>query len=173
MIPTRRRPPRSICFHPVAGSEAVATNAWLECAWTPNQFPSRCRERGGCNSAWHLQKSGVKYRFPSRCRERGGCNERRTKHFGVTLSSFHPVAGNEAVATLIGYEAATWGGLFPSRCRERGGCNTSLIISWQWRTICFHPVAGNEAVATRWNSRNRPSRLRVSIPLPGTRRLQL
>ncbi len=137
------------------------------------KFPSRCRERGGCNmpSASHYPR--IQPGFPSRCRERGGCNLAKRSHASSALSGFHPVAGNEAVATSRRHSQRADGSEFPSRCRERGGCNSILasgsrhFCTWfpsrcrerggcnrQYRAapLCtqvrFHPVAGNEAVAT-------------------------
>ncbi len=165
--------PRATSFHPVAGNEAAATpenpNAELQVLW----FPSRCRERGGCNAQEHkptqhwqrvsiplpgtrrLQRcqgrssSNIRHGFPSRCRERGGCNQWAAGSLWLQRVGFHPVAGNEAVATSCCKRGRVGrGARFPSRCRERGGCNTGLPQPRCYSLASFHPVAGNEAVAT-------------------------
>ncbi len=161
-------------FHPVAGSEAVATQLQRPGAKLPGgvsiPLPGvrplqpyqpeilQARHRGfhpvagseAVATQWILDEytllNEVSIPLPGvRPLQRPSCPNRTTR----CCQSFHPVAGSEAVATPWLIAPPSERVRFPSRCREPGWCNTICappLSRWRWS---FHPVAGSQAGATQ------------------------
>ncbi len=135
------------CFHPVAGNEAVATASGQAPSAAHCAFPSRCRARGGCNC---VRRAGRSWRDSVSIPLPGARRLQRARRFARQHAGkgFHPVAGRAMGATQAWVQRLPGGPKFPSRRREPGQYNRA------------------------WLDRARCPGLQVSIPLPGTRRLQ-
>lgn len=108
-------------FHPVSGSQAAST-AWVPVeAVNQVEFPSRSRARGGCNTTEYKRvycEDCVSIPSPgARPVQRSLVMRSRRR-----LQRFHPVAGSEAVATLVEVLLVLLIRVFPSRRREPGSC---------------------------------------------------